>query len=87
MRFVRSAATIALITGLNAAAVASPIESGAVRVIDGDTIEARGAVWRLVGFDAPETGRRAQCSIEGERGERARTRLLALPNVCELAAG
>ena len=54
---------------------ADPIEPGALRVIDGDTIEAAGAVVRLVGFDTPEPGRRAQCSIEAERGELASARL------------
>jgi endonuclease YncB( thermonuclease family) len=55
-----------------------PIEPAAVRIIDGDTIEAHGAVFRLVGFDASETGRLAQCSIEAARGAAARARLVAI---------
>jgi hypothetical protein len=43
-----------------------------LRVLDGDTIEAHGAVYRLVGFDAPETGYRAQCAGERDRGVFAR---------------
>jgi endonuclease YncB( thermonuclease family) len=37
------------------AASAEPITSSEIRVIDGDTIEARGAVYRMVGYDTPET--------------------------------
>jgi endonuclease YncB( thermonuclease family) len=59
------ARTVAVVGALLAApALASPIEPGAVRVIDGDTIEARGAVFRLVGFDTPEMGNRARCEHE-----------------------
>jgi len=67
-----------LVLTLAAPALAEPIEPAAVRVIDGDTIEAAGAVVRLVGFDAPETGRRAQCSIEHARGAAARARLVEI---------
>jgi hypothetical protein len=67
-----------VVLALATPALAEPIEPAAVPVIDGDTIEARGAVWRLVGFDAPETAQRAQCSIEGERGAAARARLVAI---------
>jgi endonuclease YncB( thermonuclease family) len=33
-------------------------------VIDGDTIRAHGRSVRLIGFDAPESGLRAQCESE-----------------------
>jgi hypothetical protein len=55
--------------------LASPIEPGAIRVIDGDTIEARGAVFRLVGFDTPEAGNRAQCESERTLAAAASRRL------------
>jgi endonuclease YncB( thermonuclease family) len=48
-----------------AAGAAEPIATGAIDVIDGDTIRAHGRTVRLAGFDAPESGLRAQC--EGER--------------------
>jgi endonuclease YncB( thermonuclease family) len=59
-------------------AIAEPIQPQAVRVLDGDTIEARGSVWRLVGFDTPETGSRARCSAERDKGNAADRRLREL---------
>src|SRR4029079_1777068 len=53
-----------------AAPTAAPIS---VYVIDGDTIrlnDGRPNV-RLVGFNAPETGSRARCEAEGQKGEAA----------------
>jgi endonuclease YncB( thermonuclease family) len=58
--------------------LASPIEPGAIRVIDGDTIEARGAVFRLVGFDTPEAGNRARCESERTLAAAASRRLRQL---------
>jgi endonuclease YncB( thermonuclease family) len=75
-RGARAAAVIAAL--LAAPALASPIESGAVRVIDGDTIEARGAVFRLVGFDTPEVGSRSRCERERALGAAASRRLRQL---------
>lgn len=49
------------ILGLGAAR-AEPITPSEIRVIDGDTIEAHGLTYRMVGYDTPETksrGRRA----------------------------
>ena len=51
-------------------AYAEPIQPGQIRVIDGDTIRAALATYRLVGFDAPETYR-AKCPSERELGNRA----------------
>lgn len=49
-----------------------------IRVIDGDTIEAAGATWRIVDLDAPETGRTARCALEVERGLKARAYLRSI---------
>src|SRR5216683_3149754 len=49
-----------------------------VTVIDGDTIKVRGRTIDLVGFDAPETGNRAQCPRERELGARATAQLKSL---------
>ena len=46
-----------------ATATAEPIATGAIQVIDGDTINARGQTVRLVGFDTPKASR----SLAGER--------------------
>jgi endonuclease YncB( thermonuclease family) len=54
--------------------------SVSVRVIDGDTISLEDGKpnVRLVGFNAPETGSRARCEAERQRGEAAKQRLRAL---------
>lgn len=73
--WARHAGWLALMVAvLVSPAAASSIDPGDVRVIDGSTIEVRGAVYRLVGFDAPETVR-AQCAAERERGATAMARL------------
>lgn len=41
-----------------------------LRVIDGDTVARGSIVYRLVGFDAPETGDRARCAAEADLGRR-----------------
>lgn len=58
------------------AAGGSPI----LRAIDGDTIAMGpgGTVVRLVGFNAPETGRRAKCERERALGAVAKERLASL---------
>jgi endonuclease YncB( thermonuclease family) len=51
-----------------------------VRVIDGDTISVDDGKpnFRLVGFNAPETGTRARCEAERQKGEAAKQRLREL---------
>jgi endonuclease YncB( thermonuclease family) len=59
---------------------ASNSASISVRVIDGDTIsldDGRPNV-RLLGFNAPETGNRARCVAERQKGEAAKRRLREL---------
>jgi hypothetical protein len=63
-----------IITGASAHAI-SPRE---IKIIDGDTIVARGRTIRLVGYDAAETGRNARCAREREIGDRATALLKAL---------
>ena len=51
-----------------------------VRVLDGDTIslDDGGPNVRLVGYNAPETGSRARCEAERQKGEAAKQRLREL---------
>jgi endonuclease YncB( thermonuclease family) len=68
-------ATLAML--VVAAAVAQP---GGIEVVDGDTVIMAGTTYRLVGFDAPETGDKARCAAERILGGMARARLAALIN-------
>jgi endonuclease YncB( thermonuclease family) len=43
---------------------ASPIEPGAIEVVDRDTIRTGGRTFRLVAFDTPEVRSRARCESE-----------------------
>jgi endonuclease YncB( thermonuclease family) len=51
------------------------IESVQIQVIDGDTVRANGHVYRLVGYDAPESGLKARCESERTLAARATSRL------------
>src|SRR5262245_30061845 len=46
-----------------------------IDVIDADTIRANGQVYRLVGFDTPESGLQAKCEAERKLAARATSRL------------
>jgi micrococcal nuclease len=78
MRVILFAGGIALILAfVTSIANASPVSSGQIEVLDGDTIRIAGETFRLVGFDAPETYR-ARCPSEREVGNRATFRLRQL---------
>lgn len=80
MRIGRPLACMAVIAASIAACSvrAGPIDPSQIRVVDGDTIKAAGTTWRLVGFDAPETGSRSRCEQERALGKRAAGRLREL---------
>lgn len=59
------------------APAAAQSASGAIRVIDGDTIELGDDKFRLLGFDTPETYY-AKCAAEKARGNAATARLREL---------
>src|SRR6266436_7125949 len=77
-------AFIALLVSMGLA-VAAPIDSADIHVIDGDTIRVHHQKpdVRLVGFNAPET-RRAACDAEGELGAKATRRLRELVRTSDL---
>jgi endonuclease YncB( thermonuclease family) len=55
-----------------------PQMSRPIEVVDGDTVRQQGITYRLVGFDTPERGDRAQCDDERQRAEKATQRLSGL---------
>ena len=59
------------------AALAGPAAAGPVNVIDGDTVERDGTVFRLAGIDAPEI-HGARCAAERTRGLLTAARLIVL---------
>ena len=68
---------LALILLLALPAAAEPIAPGTLRAVDGDTVEHGRVVYRLIGFDTPET-RRAKCPAERALGDQAAGRLRQL---------
>ncbi len=77
---VAIATAVLLAVGLmfGSAALADPVDPRHIEVVDGDTVRIGGAVVRLVGFDAPETGSRARCPAENSKGSQATSRLRQL---------
>ena len=67
-----------LLLALATTVVAEPIPSGAIHVIDGDTISTRGQTVRLIGFDTPEGGMNAGCEAERVLAARATAKLRQL---------
>jgi len=70
-------AVIAAMMLAAATAIAEPIDKSEIRVSDGDTVFARGKVYRLVGFNTPETFK-ARCAEERALGVKADKRLRQL---------
>jgi endonuclease YncB( thermonuclease family) len=74
----RVLALMAVVAMATTPALGSPIEPGAIEVVDGDTIRAGGRTFGLVGFDTPETGSRARCEHERTLAAAASRRLRQL---------
>jgi endonuclease YncB( thermonuclease family) len=55
-----------------------PSAKTVIEVIDGDTIQRKGIVYRLVGFDTPERGDLAKCDDERQHAKAATGRLRRL---------
>ena len=64
--------------GLRSDAPLSVLDSPQIHVVDGDTVRSGGRMFRLVGFNTPETGDNAQCAEERALGARATARLQEL---------
>ena len=69
---------VCLLLVIATSATAEPIASGAIQVIDGDTIATRGQTVRLVGFDTPEPENLARCEAERSLAARATAKLRQL---------
>ena len=69
-------ACLLLLIATNASA--DPIQSGAIQVIDGDTITAGGQTVHLLGFDTPEADMNADCDSERTLAARATLKLRQL---------
>jgi endonuclease YncB( thermonuclease family) len=63
---------------LLATLLGSTLITAPIYVVDGDTVVAGGQKYRLVGFDTPESGDRAQCPSEHVLAARATERLREL---------
>lgn len=46
----------------------------AIFAVDGDTVRHQGQVYRLVGFDVPDSGSRGRCEDQRQRAEKATSR-------------
>ncbi len=80
--FLPGAIALAMLPGApRREASAMQVETGAIEVLDGDTLRIAGVPVRLRGLDAPEL--RARCEREKALAERARQRLeqLVVPGV------
>jgi endonuclease YncB( thermonuclease family) len=75
---VKTAALSCLLLLIASSVTAEPIASGAIQVIDGDTIAIRGQTVRLVGFDTPEGGVNARCEAERSLAAKAANKLRQL---------
>jgi endonuclease YncB( thermonuclease family) len=64
-------------TSPSAPTVSPSVITSNIQVVDGDTVRS-GAVYRLVGFDAPESGDNARCLHENVLAQRATQRLRQL---------
>lgn len=73
----RSAAFALLLAAAVSPAIAEPVKSADIYVVDGDTIDVSGNRFRLVGFDTPETYY-AKCDYELALGNAATKRLREL---------
>ena len=87
LRAVIAALLLAASPASAAETFTGPFPARLVRVLDGDTIRVEIRLWfsqaltetvRLLGIDAPESGKRARCPAEAEAAERARLRLAEL---------
>lgn len=75
---MRMPALACLLLLLAANASADPIASGAIEVIDADTITASGKTLSLLGFDPPEAGMYANCESERTLADKAALKLRQL---------
>ena len=64
--------------GLKSRAPSNVLDSPQIHVVDGDTVRSGGRLFRLVGFNTPETGDNARCAKERALGARATARLQEL---------